>query len=78
MSLLDEPVRVYLYGVGVAVVALLVGLGVVTEDIAPLILAAVAAVLGVPAVESARRRVTPTSKLPSSNYPETDVEYYDE
>jgi len=43
-----EPVRAYLYGLLAPVVAVLVGYAT--------------AVLGVPAVELARRRVTPTGK----------------
>lgn len=58
-----EPVRVYLYGVVVAAVALLVGVGVVTSALAPLVLAVAAAVLSVPVVEATRRSVTPVKKL---------------
>lgn len=52
-----EPVRLYLYGVLVPLVALLVALGVVQTDQALLWLAVGAAVLGVPAVERARSLV---------------------
>ncbi len=64
LSLLSrEPVRVYLYGVVGAIVALLVGVGVVSSGVAPLILAVVTAVLAVPAVEAARAKVTPVDTL---------------
>lgn len=63
MSLLQrEPIRTYLYGVLIAVLALLVGLGVVATALAPLYLAVGAAVLAVPSVlvtEVARAKVTP-------------------
>lgn len=57
-----EPVRLYLYAVALAVVALLVVLGVLSASIAPVVLALVAAVLAVPTTESLRARVTPTKK----------------
>lgn len=59
----QEPVRKYLYGVTLALVALAVGLGVVTATVAPLVLAVAAAVLAVPAVEAARSKVTPVESL---------------
>lgn len=64
--LAEEPVRMYLYGVVAAVVALLVGVGVITAAVAPLILAVAAAALAVPAVETARAKVKPLAKLEAS------------
>lgn len=61
-----EPVRAYLYTVVGAVVALLVGLGVVTAEVSMLILGVAAAVLGVAGVEVARAKVMPVAKLRQS------------
>jgi len=58
----NEPVRKYLYGILVPVVALLVYKGVVAADEAALWLAVAAAALGVPAVEYARSKVTPVKQ----------------
>ena len=58
----SEPVRVYLYGVLAALVALLVGYGVLTGELAALWLAFGAALLTVPAVERTRSSVTPASR----------------
>lgn len=55
----SEPVRLYLYGVGLALLALLVGYGLVDGAQAPLWVALLVALLGVPATESARRAVSP-------------------
>lgn len=64
MSILQrEPVRVYLYTVSLALVALLVATGVLTAGVAPLVLALVATVLAVPAVEVARSKVVPVEKV---------------
>lgn len=69
LSLLTrEPVRMYLYTVVGAIVALLVGVGVVTAAVAPLILGVAAAALAVPVVEAARAKVTPVAKLRAANY----------
>lgn len=54
-----EPLRRYLYGVGVVVLGLLVTLGVVTDEIAYGVGAVLSAALLVPAVELARSKVTP-------------------
>lgn len=54
-----EPVRVYLYGVLLAGLALLVGYGVLTGEQFALWAALGAALLAVPAVEGARARVRP-------------------
>jgi hypothetical protein len=56
---LSEPVRLYLYGVAAAVVALLVYVGYMATDLAPFVLAALAAVLAVPFTESLRSQVSP-------------------
>lgn len=55
----NEPVRLYIYGLVAPVLALLVGLGVVSGDVATSIGAIAAAVLLVPAGALLRRRVTP-------------------
>lgn len=56
-----EPVRVYLYGLTAALVALLVLYGVLAAGQAAAWLALVTAVLAVPATEGARARVSPVS-----------------
>lgn len=57
-----EPVRLYVYTVGTAILAVLITYGVVDEKALPVILALVSAVLAVPAVEKARSRVRPLAK----------------
>lgn len=58
--LAEEPVRVYVYGVGVALVALLVTYGVLTPEQSAVWLGVAAAVVAVPVgAESLRDRVTP-------------------
>jgi uncharacterized membrane protein HdeD (DUF308 family) len=59
LSAEDEPLRRYLYGVAIPVLALLVGVGVLTASVAALVAAVVGAVLLVPGVESLRAKVTP-------------------
>lgn len=56
-----EPVRLYLYGVVLAGIALAVTLSLLTAEEALAWGAFGAAVLGVPAVEVARSKVTPVS-----------------
>lgn len=58
-----EPVRVYLYSVLGVILAGLVGLGYVQENLSNTILQVLAVVLAVPAVEAARRKVTPGSTV---------------
>lgn len=58
-----EPVRVYLYGVIVAVVSALGAFGVVSENSIPMILGVGAAVLAVPAVEVARKKTSSNATL---------------
>jgi hypothetical protein len=60
-SLRSNPVRSYLYTVGVAVEAVLVGRGVITDNDAPLYVGLLVAVLGVPAVEVTRSKVIPAN-----------------
>lgn len=57
-----EPVRLYLYTVLIAGIGLLVSRGVVAADEALLWAALGAAVLGVPAVELARSKVSPVTR----------------
>jgi len=57
-----EPVRTYLYPVLLAVVGVLVGYGVLEQTQAALWIALGAALLGVPAVEKARSRVSPVAE----------------
>lgn len=58
----SEPVRLYLYGVGLAVIGLLAGYGLIEGAEITLWAALLVALLGVPAVESARARVTPSPR----------------
>lgn len=58
----NEPVRTYLYGVLIAGLAVLVGVGVLNSEHALLWAGLGAAVFAVPAVEAARAKVTPTAK----------------
>lgn len=58
-ALRREPVRAYVYTVVTAVVALISGHGIVSEDHASLWLAVATAVLGLGGTEAARRRVSP-------------------
>jgi len=60
--LADEPVRVYTYGVALALLGLGVAAGVVDRELADAGAVLVGAVLTVPAVEAARARVTPVRK----------------
>lgn len=55
----SEPVRVYVYGALSVVIALLLARGIVSGAEAPLWTALVALLLGVPATETARSRVSP-------------------
>jgi len=57
-----EPVRLYLYGVLLAVLAVLVGYGTLTGEQAALWAALGAAVLGVPVTELLRGRVVPVPR----------------
>jgi hypothetical protein len=55
----NEPVRLYVYTVVAALLAVLVTYGIVDEQALPVILAAVSAIVAVPAVETARSKVSP-------------------
>lgn len=55
----EEPVRLYVYSAVAAILAVLVAYGVVDETALPVILAAVSALVAVPAVETARSKVSP-------------------
>ena len=59
-----EPVRLYLYGIGGAVLLLLVGYGLVAAEQAALWSGLLLAVTLAPAVEKARSKVTPPAGLP--------------
>ena len=61
-TLAREPVRVRLYTIVTAIVALLVGRGIITGYEAPLWMALAAGVLGVAGIESARAAVTPWTR----------------
>lgn len=54
-----EPVRLYAYSVIAAILAVLITYGVVDASALPVILAAASALLAVPAVETARSKVSP-------------------
>lgn len=60
-KLASEPVRLYLYTVGVAVEGVLVARGVITGNDAPLYVGLLVAVLGLPATELARAKVIPAN-----------------
>lgn len=68
MSFLDryEPVRRYLYSLLAPLATILVVYGIASEEIAATWIGLATAILGVPAVEAARARVTPTAGLPRS------------
>lgn len=64
MSFLDkanEPLRRYIYGVAVAILALLVATGVISADLSDAISVLASAALVVGGVEGARRKVSPTA-----------------
>jgi len=54
-----EPVRLYVYTCVAAILAVLITYGVVDSTAVPVILAAVSAILAIPAVETARSKVSP-------------------
>lgn len=59
-TLRQEPVRVYIYGLVVAVIAALMFFGVLTGTAVPVIMGVVIAALALPSpVEAARNRVSP-------------------
>lgn len=62
-TLRTEPVRALLWPVLVGIAGYLVVRGVVDEFSADMIVAILAAVLGIPAAEAARAKVTPDAKL---------------
>ena len=66
--LATEPLRVYLYGLGVAALALVTSYGLVTGQQSAL-WGDLLVVALVPAVESARARVTPTQTQPPEGTP---------
>lgn len=55
-----EPVRLYLYGVLLAVLALLVGYGILAAELVPLWIALATALVMAPGIEKARASVSPT------------------
>lgn len=59
----SEPVRLYLYSLLAPVLAILVAFGVVDSEAVALWIALGTAVLGIPAIELARAKVTPVAKL---------------
>ncbi|MEV6432564.1 hypothetical protein [Nocardia sp. NPDC051463] len=58
-ALRSEPIRTILYPLLAVLVGVLVARGVVDESGADIITGIVAAVLGIPAAEAARKRVAP-------------------
>lgn len=60
----SEPIRTILYPLLVILVGTLLAKGGISEFSADTIIAVVAAVLGIPATEIARRNVTPVSRPP--------------
>lgn len=63
----NEPLRVYIYGVAVAVLALLVGLGVIDAELSDAISVLVSAALLVGGVERARSKVSPVTATEESS-----------
>jgi uncharacterized membrane protein YjjB (DUF3815 family) len=61
LSAANEPLRRYIYGVALAVLALLVVTGVITPDLSDSLATIASAALVVGAVEKARSKVTPVS-----------------
>lgn len=61
-----EPVRLYVYGLLLAVLALLVGYGILTAELVPLWVGLVTAAVMAPGVEAARGRVSPTGQRSGS------------
>ena len=61
----NEPVRRYIYGVTVAVVALLVVLGFITNQVGLSIGGVATALFLIPTTEVVRNRVTPNAKVPA-------------
>lgn len=59
----NEPVRTFLYTALVVLVGAIVAKGWLSADLSLLIIAGLATVLGVPAVEAARAKVSPTRKV---------------
>jgi uncharacterized membrane protein YjjB (DUF3815 family) len=55
----SEPARVLLYPLLAALIGYGVTKGIISSDISGVVLAALAAALGIPAVESVRSRVNP-------------------
>jgi hypothetical protein len=71
----NEPVRLYLYGVAFAVLALLGAVGVLTGSVAVAVGGVVAAALIVPAVPALRSKVTP---VPASEVLESSPENHED
>jgi hypothetical protein len=59
-----EPVRLYVYSVVAAILAVFVVYGFVNAQYLPVILAAVSAIVAVPTVEITRSKVTPYNPTP--------------
>lgn len=62
----NEPVRLLMYPAIVALVGYLVVNGTISDDFAQVIIAVIALMLGVPAIEAARGRVTPRDRVPAA------------
>lgn len=62
----NEPLRLLLYPLLVAVVGWLVVRGTITADIGEIAAAVLALLLGVPATEAVRARVTPNGRIPAA------------
>ncbi len=63
----SEPIRTILYPLLAILVGVLVARGVVDQSGADIITGVVAALLGIPAAEAARNRVTPWPKIPAAD-----------
>ena len=61
----SEPVRAIVYPLLAILIGALIAKGVITSSMGDVITAIVTALVGVPAAEAARVKVTPTAKLVS-------------
>lgn len=65
--MMTEPVRAYIYTILVPLSALLVVYGILDDQTVTLWLGIASAILGIPATEIARKKVTPNARVASRN-----------
>ncbi|WP_227979993.1 hypothetical protein [Nocardia spumae] len=63
----SEPVRVIVYPLLVALIGALVAKGTIDSSLGDIVTAIVAALVGIPAAEVARAKVTPVARLVASD-----------